>query len=108
MCSYYDDPDFAEEYRRRDEEAEAAYVEEQEREDLRKVRACPGTRFPDGTHCGEYGWHAKDCPMRAVRSAETDDLIANLRAVLRLISPEHITPMGVRQIEQVLNAHGRG
>ena len=41
-------------------------MEEQEREDLRKVRACPGTRFPDGTHCGEYGWHAKDCPMRAV------------------------------------------
>jgi hypothetical protein len=64
VCSYYDDPDFAEEYRRRDEEAETAYVEEQEREDLRKVRACPGTTFPDGTHCGEYGWHAIDCPMR--------------------------------------------
>jgi|KBSMisStaDraftv2_1062788.scaffolds.fasta_scaffold09487_6 hypothetical protein len=24
--------------------------------------ACLGTRFPDGTHCGDYGWHAKDCP----------------------------------------------
>jgi hypothetical protein len=39
VSSYYDDPDFAEEYRRRDEEGEAAYVEEKEREDLRKVRA---------------------------------------------------------------------
>jgi hypothetical protein len=25
---------------------------------------CPGTKFPDGTHCGEYGWHASDCPER--------------------------------------------
>jgi hypothetical protein len=25
---------------------------------------CPQTRFPDGTHCGEYGWHAPDCPAR--------------------------------------------
>jgi hypothetical protein len=64
VSSYYDDPDFAEEYRRRDEEGEAAYAEEREREDLRKVRACPGTKFPDGTHCGEYGWHASDCPER--------------------------------------------
>jgi hypothetical protein len=66
VSSYYDDPDFAEEYRRRDEEGEAAYVEDKEREDLRKVREqqCPGTKFPDGTHCGEYGWHASDCPER--------------------------------------------
>jgi hypothetical protein len=26
--------------------------------------SCPGTRFPDGTRCGEYGWHAPDCPAR--------------------------------------------
>jgi len=23
---------------------------------------CPETRFPDGTHCGEFDWHARDCP----------------------------------------------
>jgi hypothetical protein len=28
------------------------------------VNECPKTRFPDGTHCGEYGWHARDCPDR--------------------------------------------
>ena len=25
---------------------------------------CPQTMFPDGTHCGEHGWHASDCPAR--------------------------------------------
>jgi hypothetical protein len=25
---------------------------------------CPQTRFPDGTHCGEYGWHGIGCPER--------------------------------------------
>lgn len=34
MSSYYDDPDFADEYRRRDEEAEAFYAEEKEREKM--------------------------------------------------------------------------
>jgi hypothetical protein len=28
------------------------------------LAACPGTKFPDGTRCGEYGWHASDCPAR--------------------------------------------
>ena len=28
------------------------------------MNECPRTRFPDGTHCGEYGWHAMDCPAR--------------------------------------------
>ena len=23
---------------------------------------CTQTKFPDGTHCGEYGWHASNCP----------------------------------------------
>jgi len=32
-------------------------------------------------------------------------LANNVRAVLRLISPEHITPMGKRQIERVLDEH---
>jgi hypothetical protein len=26
--------------------------------------SCPRTKFPDGTHCGEYGWHAINCPER--------------------------------------------
>jgi hypothetical protein len=30
----------------------------------RVLRACPKTKFPDGTHCGEHGWHAKNCPER--------------------------------------------
>jgi len=29
-------------------------------------RVCPQTRFPDGTHCGEYGWHGVGCPEREV------------------------------------------
>lgn len=37
MSSYYDDPDFADEYLRRDEEALATYFEEQEREELHKA-----------------------------------------------------------------------
>lgn len=32
-------------------------------------------------------------------------LADNVRAVLKLISPEHITPMGKRQIERVLDEH---
>lgn len=32
-----------------------------------------------------------------------DDLRERVRAALRLISPEHITPMGRRQIERVLD-----
>jgi hypothetical protein len=32
---------------------------------------CPQTRFPDGTHCGEYGWHAKGCPLWT--KAETEN-----------------------------------
>lgn len=23
---------------------------------------CPRTAFPDGTQCGDYNWHAADCP----------------------------------------------
>ena len=33
MTSYYDDPDFSDEYHRRDEEALTAYLEERERDD---------------------------------------------------------------------------
>lgn len=34
--------------------------------------------------------------------SELDDLKANIRAMLKLIAPDHITPIGVRQIEAVL------
>lgn len=34
-------------------------------------------------------------------------LADNVRAVLKLISPEHITPIGKRQIERVLDEHTR-
>lgn len=43
-------------------------------------------------------------------SAEEDAvrvLAENVRAVLRLISPEHITPLGKRQVERVLDEHTR-
>lgn len=36
---------------------------------------------------------------------ETMAVVAQLRGVLRLISPDHITPTGVRMIEKILDAH---
>lgn len=48
------------------------------------------------------------------RAARVEELMAeiaglkeNLRGVLRLIYPEHITPMGKRQIEKVLDEYPR-
>lgn len=38
------------------------------------------------------------------RMGSDPDLIARVRAALKLISPEHITPMGVRVIEKILAA----
>lgn len=38
------------------------------------------------------------------RRVPVEDLIARVRAALKLISPEHITPMGARIIEKVLDA----
>lgn len=35
------------------------------------------------------------------------ELVARIRAVLRLISPDDITPMGIRMIEKVLDDHER-
>jgi hypothetical protein len=35
---------------------------------------------------------------------EASELAARVRAVLRLISPEHITPLGVMMVEKVLDA----
>jgi hypothetical protein len=34
---------------------------------------------------------------------EISDLVARVRAVLRLISPDYITPLGVRMVEKVLD-----
>ena len=65
-------------------------------------RDCPRTRFPDGTVCGEYGWHAPDCPERPERQVPLVET-ARVRAVLRLIGSEHLTPVGRRQIEAVLD-----
>ena len=38
---------------------------------------------------------------------ETMAVVAQLRGVLRLISPDHITPTGVRMVEKVLDATER-
>lgn len=42
--------------------------------------------------------------MRKGHATEVSDLVSRVRAALRLLSPDHITPMGVRIIEKVLNA----
>lgn len=38
---------------------------------------------------------------------EVTDLVARVRAVLRLISPGDITPMGVRMVEKVLDEYDK-
>lgn len=37
-----------------------------------------------------------------------DTTIERVRAVLRLLSPDHITPLGVRMIEKVLDEEESG
>lgn len=38
---------------------------------------------------------------------EIEALVSRIRAVLRLISPDDITPMGVRMVEKVLDDYDR-
>lgn len=35
-----------------------------------ELTECPKTRFPDGTRCGEYGWHGIGCPDRPAELPE--------------------------------------
>jgi Helix-turn-helix len=48
------------------------------------------------------------CGLSCYRKVETESFaavpVAQVRAALRLISPDHITPMGARIIEKVLDA----
>lgn len=50
--------------------------------------------------------HNDDAAMTAIRAKQ--ELADRVRAVLRLISPEHITPMGKRQIERVFDEERSG
>jgi hypothetical protein len=49
---------------------------------------CPGTKFPDGTHCGEYGWHARDCPVRAADPQAQVARVRELVAAADALRPE--------------------
>lgn len=41
--------------------------------------ACLGTRLLDGTRCGEYGWHAPDCPAWRPRVHSKEENLAFAR-----------------------------
>lgn len=58
--------------------------------------------------CGEYIDIASDHAPGCTRNQSTEALVSRIRAVLRLISPDEITPMGVRMIEKVLDDHDPG
>lgn len=48
---------------------------------------CPRSKFPDGTRCGDYGWHALNCPQE--RRGDGVDLLRRAADVARESTGAH-------------------